>query len=226
MARKKSTKKAVKRGTSKSKKATTKKRKVYQGSKLTGGGKSVPFFAESETRDLQSSVPQYAVQRGTPLSDHTAFTGDTLTLEGWWVDKKAGSRATAGKNISTVEKWQKLGTRLTWHGARTVRQLIVSEHSFIYDSTKNAVKATVTLTRVRLATNPYSKKKGKGKKKPSGKKKATSGGKNTTKKYVTVKSGDTYSLYKVRYGSTIKQLRAWNKYKDTGIPIGVRVRVK
>lgn len=226
MAKKKSTKKAVKRGKKTTKKHAKKKVKMYQGSKLTGGGKSVPFFAENETRDLQSSVPQYAVQRGTPLSDHTAFTGDTLTLDGWWFDKKAGSRATAGKNISTVEKWQKLGTRLTWHGARTVRQLVVSEHSFIYDSTKNAVKATVTLTRVRLATNPYSKKKGKGKKKPSGKKKPANGGKNSAKKYVTVKRGDSYSLYKLRYGSTIKQLRAWNKYKDTGIPIGARVRVK
>ena len=44
-------------------------------------------------------------------------------------------------------------------------------------------------------------------------------------KTYTVKKGDTYSALALKYKVTVEQLRAWNGYKDTKIPIGVDLQV-
>ena len=41
-----------------------------------------------------------------------------------------------------------------------------------------------------------------------------------------VESGDTYSEIAEQYGVTVDQLREWNEYEDTKIPIGAEVKIK
>ncbi|MFP7481249.1 LysM peptidoglycan-binding domain-containing protein [Weissella paramesenteroides] len=44
--------------------------------------------------------------------------------------------------------------------------------------------------------------------------------------YVTVRPGNTYWGWWVKYGTPIQTLRNWNHWPDRRIPIGARARVK
>ncbi|HEM2532857.1 TPA: LysM peptidoglycan-binding domain-containing protein, partial [Listeria monocytogenes] len=80
---------------------------------------------------------------------------------------------------------------------------------------------TVSLRDLRRASTPWVRKK----KKSSGKKQSVKS-KKSPGTYITVKKGDCYWKWWKRYGTSIAQLRKWNKWPDRRIPIGKRARVK
>ncbi|MFC6275600.1 LysM peptidoglycan-binding domain-containing protein [Levilactobacillus tangyuanensis] len=43
---------------------------------------------------------------------------------------------------------------------------------------------------------------------------------------MTIKKGDTYWGYHMKFGTSIKKLRSWNGFPDRKLPIGKKIRVK
>jgi LysM repeat protein len=182
---------------------------------LKAGKKKVEIFAESENENISNKVAQYPVQNGQPVVDHTQRESKTWEFTG----------KIFGKNQSDIDKkyqqlisWQYHGDLLTYRGAIKHSNIIIETLEKTYEDggMKNALTVTINLRHVRKVKSSF-KKKQKPATPPKKKKKGT---------YVTVKAGNTYWGWMMKYGTSINQLRKWNKWPDRRIPIGARARVK
>lgn len=183
----------------------------------------IRIFATNENWDTQSNVPQYPVQAGMPITDMSAVTAKTLTIEGYLFSDSVFDDRSAQLEINILGKWQRVGQPLVWWGRKGSNNLVIQEFSATYDEIINLIKVTVTLTLVNFAGNTQRilKVTNKGNQKP------VNGGKPVTAGvWLTVKRNDTYWGWSRRYGTSIAQLRTWNKWPDRRIPIGGRARVK
>lgn len=182
----------------------------------------------TETYNSSVSVTSYPVEKDLPLNDSVQRNPDTFTVSGKILDASRKNKNSNKKKQKIIELMNK-GKVVKYVGRLKVSNVLITDINGTYTSAVgNGHEFSMSLQRVRIATTPYRKKKTK--KKSSGKKtvkKKTTTKKATTKKvYHKVRRGDTYWGLSRKYGTSINQLRKWNKYPDRRIPIGVKLRAR
>lgn len=169
---------------------------------------------ESETLTEPVTISSNPIESGVPVSDHVQQEVKTLEVTGFILGPQAD------KILSNLRKTADAGTIVTYQGRVYWKSVLISTVSRNYTQIQNGASVTLTLQNLRRATTPWVKKK-----KAAGKRQA-SNTKKSAGTYITVKKGDCYWKWWKRYGTSIATLRAWNKWPDRRIPIGVRARVK
>ncbi|MBY8913315.1 LysM domain-containing protein [Bacillus atrophaeus] len=168
---------------------------------------------ESDTADVD--VTSYPVEKGIPITDHVQRKPETTSVSGYLLGSSANS------DYEYLKKQQYAGKLMQYTGRKIAKNVLITNINRDIGEIKNGFAITVELQEIRIAKSPWVKKKTKN----AGKKK-----KSSTKKskavYHKVKKGETYSHMRMWYGTSLSQLRKWNKYPDRRIPIGVKLRVK
>ncbi|EAC3457121.1 LysM peptidoglycan-binding domain-containing protein [Listeria monocytogenes] len=181
---------------------------------------SVKLVNTNESESSPFTITDNPVETGSPVSDHVQRETKTLEISGFLLG------ATAERDYATLKDYAEKGTIVTFRGRVYFKNVLISNLSKSYNTIKNGFEITISLRDLRRASTPWvrKKKKSSGKKQPVKPKKQPV--KKTTAVYVTVKSGDCYWKWWKRYGTSIAQLRKWNKWPDRRIPNGARARVK
>lgn len=182
----------------------------------------VTLHIEREDENHRVDVTEYAVEKGVPFTDHVSKRSPEFIITGYIISKKFETDKT--KLIDIMNK----GKIVKYVGKMSASNVVITNISGAHSSTiKNGMTVIITLKRIRIATTSWKKKKPIQKKPTeSGKKKPVSKKPPSKKKYHVVKAGDTYWALARKYGTTVNQLRAWNKYPDRRIPQKVKLRVK
>lgn len=178
---------------------------------------NVNLSIETEGDNSSIDVTSHPVEKGSPLSDHISQKPDEFSLSGFIIGPNYV------KDKEYLKNEMKKGTVFTYIGRNIAKQVIILSIDGNMDaSIANGSAINIKLQTVRFASSPWMKVgvvRTPGLKKPIAKspQKAV---------YHVTKKGDTYwGLWK-KYGTSISQLRKWNKYPDRRIPIGVKLRVK
>ncbi|EAF5265946.1 LysM peptidoglycan-binding domain-containing protein [Listeria monocytogenes] len=181
---------------------------------------SVKLVNTNENESSPFTITDNPVETGANVSDHVQRETKTLEISGFLLG------ATAERDYATLKDYAEKGTIVTFRGRVYFKNVLISNLSKSYNTIKNGFEITISLRDLRRASTPWVRKKNKssGKKQPVKPKKQPV--KKTTAVYVTVKSGDCYWKWWKRYGTSIAQLRKWNKWPDRRIPNGARARVK
>ncbi|MBA4294365.1 LysM domain-containing protein [bacterium] len=186
-------------------------------------------YIHVEEENLNSSVnaTQYGVESGEPFTDHIEKKPSEMDLTVFILgDNYMGE-------LEKLKGYQRTGKLLKFVGRSAVDNVVILNLNRKYTAqVENGVAVQITLRKIRVADTPWIKMPPK--KKPSIKPPTKGGEKKPTQKkarpspatYHTVKPGDTYWGLSKRYGSSIQQLRAWNKYPDRLIPVNAKLRVK
>ena len=188
------------------------------GSLLTDGKKKIYILSDQDNRDRDSNIAQNPVENGSTISDHVALNSDTGQIQGIMLGD-GNKNKDAQDYLATIEKWQNNGTKLKYYGRYFLYPILIQGNEHYFDSAKNAVHVTLTWTVLHLVAAP--KQSARSVKKAVKPKKRTSSG-----TYVTVRSGDTYWGWMMKYGTSIAQLEAWNHWPARLFPTGARARVK
>ena len=107
---------------------------------------------------------------------------------------------------------------IIYRGRSYFKNAVIQDISKGYDTVENGFTITITLQPIRVAKTIWEKiPQPPVAKQPS---------KPSNAVYVTVQPGNTYWGWWQQYGTSIQQLRNWNKWPDRFIPIGARARVK
>ncbi len=176
----------------------------------------VKLLIESEGDSSGVDATSYPVEKGVPFTDHVQENPDEFSLSGSII----GPNFKADKEY--LKKEMKKGTIFTYTGRNIAKNVIILSIDGNMDSNiSNGSDISIKLQTIRIATTPWVKVKNNGKKKPVNKKPTKS-----KAVYHRVKKNDTYWGMWKKYGTSISQLRKWNKYPDRRIPIGVKLRVK
>lgn len=177
----------------------------------------VLVYAKAEDRTISNSVSAYPVEKGYPVGANAKQDSNEFVIDGQIICKTAGQ---ANAIFKKLETWANRGDLVKFQGAQKLSNLVIAELTRHHQEFKlNTIEFTMTVQKISIA-KPYKRTKKKGKKqKKAGKKKKTG-------TFVTVKAGNTYWGWMTKYGTSLKQLRAWNKWPDRKIPIGKRARVK
>lgn len=188
---------------------------------------TMTLFVELEKYNESVDATAFPVEKGVAFTDHVARNPTTVSLEVFM----QGNRAS--ENLATLRNQMNKGTILKYVGRETANNVIILSLDHPRDANiKDGFTLSVQLREVRITKSPWvkAKKKQKATRKPidtTGKKKANSKKNRTsTARYHVTRSGDTYWALARKYGSSIPQLRSWNKYPDRRIPQNVRIRVK
>ncbi|AOH54490.1 hypothetical protein ABE28_009005 [Peribacillus muralis] len=179
---------------------------------------NVSLFIETENENYKVDVTEYAVEKGEPFTDHVSKRSPEFTISGYILS--SDYETSKKKLISIMES----GKIIKYVGKLSASNVVITNISGKRTSNvQNGMGIDISLRRIRISTTSWKKKptNNSGKKKPVSKKKPA----NKNKYHVTRK-GDTYWGLSRKYGSSIPQLRKWNKYPDRRIPIGVKLRVK
>lgn len=182
-------------------------------------GYTIANMQESFTNTV--NVTSYPTEKGLPITDSVQRQPKTFTITG----KILGKTDVEAMNIyNALEKLQNAGTVVTYVGRTTAKNVVITSMQPTFDSTiGNGMGITIELQEIRIANSPYVVNKTTTT--TAGKKQVVSQ-KASTPVYHVVKKGDTYWALSKKYGTSISQLRAWNKYPDRKIPVGVKLRVK
>lgn len=182
----------------------------------------VNLFIEKENWNDSVNLPQYPVENGLPITDHVERQPRSVKLNGIFF---ADSKYTISEKIKILNTYRNKGTKLAYAGRRTGRNLAIKTVETDSDFTgKNNIPFTIELVEIRVIGKKKKKKKKSTNKKTSGGRKQTSNSKS--KKWHTIKKGDTYSELGVKYGTPWKTLYKWNKYPILALPIGKKMRVR
>lgn len=175
----------------------------------------VQLLIEKESDSKSIEATSYPVEKGVAMTDHVEKKPGEFSLSGYII----GPNYQADKEY--LQKEMDKGTIFTYVG-RTVAKnvIIVSIDGDVDASIANGTAISIKLQEIRIANTPWVKVKNGGKKKPVTTKPANK------PVYHLVKKHDTYWDCWKWYGTSIPQLRKWNKYPDRRIPIGVKLRVK
>ncbi|WPZ17787.1 LysM peptidoglycan-binding domain-containing protein [Geobacillus subterraneus] len=177
------------------------------------------LFVLSESPRFSVETTSYPVEKGIAFTDHVKAEPEELNVEVFL------SGSNYQKTLDQLKNSMYKGEIMTYAGRAIVRNVIIESISANMDkSSKNGVQVSLSLKQIRVATTPYTKPKTK----PptnSGKKQPIPKG-ATQAVYHVAKQGDSYWLLSKKYGTSISQLQAWNRYPPTKIPIGVKLRVK
>jgi len=176
---------------------------------------NVNLLIESESDSSSVDATSYPVEKGVPFTDHVSEKPDEFTLTGYII----GDNYKADKDY--LKQQMKKGTVMTYVGRNIAKNVIILSIDGTEDaSIANGASVSIKLQTIRIANTSWVSVQNSGKKQVVSQKAAT------TPVYHVVKKGDTYWGLSKKYGTSIAQLRAWNKYPDTKIPIGVKLRVK
>ncbi|EAE0558709.1 LysM peptidoglycan-binding domain-containing protein [Listeria monocytogenes] len=175
---------------------------------------SVKLVNTNESESSPFTITDNPVETGSPVSDHVQRETKTLEISGFLLG------ATAEKDYATLKSYAEKGTIVSFRGRVYFKNVLISNLSKSYNTIKNGFEITISLRDLRRASTPWVRKK-----KSSGKKQSVKS-KKSPGTYITVKKGDCYWKWWKRYGTSIAQLRKWNKWPDRRIPIGKRARVK
>lgn len=185
------------------------------GFELYVGKKSIWIQGEKLEHQTTLNVPQYPVETGAPMTDHAQIQEKTFSISGDLIDDNWNG---VYQQMQTLQSWtdeyKVIGVR---HGFWDTNY-IISDFTPSMSVATNSIAVDMTLTKIRMPKSSYTKRKNSGKKAPAKKK--------SSAVWLTVRRGNTYWGWSMRYGTSIPQLRSWNHYPDRFIPIGVRVRVK
>lgn len=167
-------------------------------------------------------VTEYPVEKGSPITDHVERTSPKFSFDAELLGKDYSTR------LRTLEDYMNNGTIINYVGRTAATAVLITSIDRVYNAQiANGIALTINVQKIRLSKSPWIKKKAVkpvtrgGKKKPTSKKPRSS-----PKRYHRVKRGETYWLMNIKYGTSVSQLRKWNKYPDRRIPIGVNLRVK
>ena len=184
---------------------------------LKAGKTAIKISAESEEEDVAQTVASFPVQSGNAITDHTQQESQTWSFEGKIYGK---NQTEVDKKFQQLLNWAHAGTLLRYYGAIHHGNMMITNLHKTYDEGgfTNAIKFTMELRYVAVVKTSFTKAKHVGPKKPKPAKKPGV--------YVTVRRGNTYWGWWVKYGTSIQTLRNWNHWPDRRIPIGARARVK
>lgn len=179
------------------------------------------LFVISESPDYGVQTTSYPVEKGIAFTDHVKPEPESLQIEVFL------SGSNYQKTLDRLKNSMYSGDIMNYAGRFIMRNVIIEKISPKADkSAKNGVLVTITLKQIRVATTPYVKPNPQTKPTTNAGKKQPTPKKPGTAVYHVTKRGDSYRLLSKKYGTPVSQLRAWNKYPDTKIPIGVKLRVK
>ena len=185
---------------------------------ITAKGKSIVTYVTKEDQTFSMNVAKYPVEQGEPISTHAQYDSNVINVTGYALGKDLKE---AGDIVDQLMLWEVTGQLVDIYSIGTDdEQYLISslKKTFEDNPLENAIAIEYTLTKIRIPKNStYTEKSNNGKKQPS---------KTPAAIYVTVKSGNTYWGFNRQFGTSIQQLRNWNKYPDRFIPIGVKIRVK
>lgn len=182
----------------------------------------VNLFIENEKWSNPVNLPQYPVEDGLAITDHVEQLSEMIKLEGVFF---ADSKYSIGEKVKILNLYKKQATRLTYVGYRSGRNFAIKNIDTDKDyKVKNGIPFTIDLLQIRVIDKKKKKKKKSLNGKTSGGRKQTSNSK--TKKWHTIKKGDTYSELALKYGTSWRTLYAWNKYPILTLPIGKKMRVR
>jgi LysM repeat protein len=198
---------------------------------LLGGGGALMaklgkynLFVLNESPQYSVQTTSYPVEKGIAMTDHVQPEPESLKIDVFL------SGANYQKTLDQLKNSMYKGEMMNYAGRFIMRNVVIENISPSADaSAKNGVMVSITLKQIRVATTPYVKTNVKN---AQVKKVSNAGQKQPTPKkqsnavYHVVKKGDTYWGLSKKYGTSVNQLRAWNKYPDTKIPVGVKLRVK
>jgi LysM repeat protein len=179
------------------------------------------LFVIRESPQFSIETTSYPVEKGIAFTDHVKPEPETMQLE---VFLHGDDHM---KQLDKLKNSMYKGEIMTYAGRFIMRNVIIEDVSPDADaSSENGIPATIKLRQIRVATTPYVKANAQTKKTTNAGKKQPTPKKPSTAVYHVTKRGDTYWGLSKKYGTPVSQLRAWNKYPDTKIPIGVKLRVK
>lgn len=188
---------------------------------------SIVIHVEKESYRDQVKATEYAVERGEPYTDHIEAQPFEFSLSAYLIGDDYETR------LEKLKEYMKKGAVLKYTGRSSASNVVILDIARDYTADiGNGVAVSISLRRIRIASSPWVKAPPKrkpvqkpttqsGKKKPVSKKART-----TSARYHITRAGDTYYGLSRKYGSSIQQLRTWNRYPDRQIPIGIKLRVK
>ncbi len=175
----------------------------------------------SEDSSLDVTIPQHRIEKGIKIADHVEREPIVVKISG------VLTRPTPAHLEGVVEafyRWEEIGRLNTYEGRRIYKNMLM--HGLRINATPkmlNGYEISFTLEEMDVADQSYIP--------PQAKSLSASGQQQTKNQktgaiYHTVKKGDTYWGLSKKYGASINQLRTWNSYPDTKIPVGAKLRVK
>lgn len=185
----------------------------------------VIIFADEEDITPTATVNSYPVIKGQPLNTITSYGTTQITITGH-IQGKPNSLESIKKRWTKLQRWCENMIEVEYSGSVSNTHCLVETATQTHDKDyNNVIPVTVTLDYVNWADSNIKKKK---KKTSSGKKNKTAGAghKKSSKKYITVKAGDTYWKVAQKYNVSVSQLEKWNGWPATKIPVGKKMRYK
>lgn len=181
-------------------------------------GTKIELVNSNENEASSSSITQYPVEEGAPFSDNMTYQGAPVSIAGFLLGDKAE------ESYNTLKEWQIRAELVSFRGRIYVKDCGIQDLSKGYEHYENGFSIQIALVPIRLASAVWKKiPEPPAVKQPE---KSNDDAKKENEAYVTVKAGDTYWGWWKQYGTSIEQLRSWNKWPDRQIPIGARARVK
>lgn len=188
---------------------------------------NISIFVEKESGMHSVDATLYAVEQGEPFTDHVKKRPSSWSLRGYILKDNWNA------DIEALKTMMNAGQVVKYVGKTSAADVIIRDISDDYSSEiENGFAFMISLQKVRITKTAWIKVPQK--QQPVQKPTTNSGKKKPVQKkprpnpavYVVVKAGFTYWGLSKKYGTSIQQLRDWNKYPDRRIPIGVKLRVK
>ncbi|WP_461243679.1 LysM peptidoglycan-binding domain-containing protein [Secundilactobacillus muriivasis] len=190
----------------------------------------------SESETTTTDITTNALSPGQYVNHYTQTTPPQRQFDGKLGGSSISEVAGLKKQLDMLKRWAANGTEVEQHhGQRSTNSATITSVAANFDAPRdNAVPISLALQDVKWASSDVKKSSGSTttKKKPNdtGEKSTTKGDRKTTKpkagSYLTIKKGDTYWGYHLKFGTSIAKLRSWNGFPDTKLPVGKKIRVK
>jgi len=184
-------------------------------------------YLQVTSENINDSVEatSYPVEEGVPFSDHIREQPKGVSLDGYVLGRDSKQR------LQQLRHSMKKGEILSYTGRSILKNVIIlSIDDNRTNEASNGSAVSIKLQFIRIVSTSWekvpAKQKTQQKKQTNAGKKQPVDEKKTTAVYHKVKKGDTYWGLSRKYGTSIPQLRKWNKYPDRAIPIGVKLRVR
>ncbi|WP_268914121.1 LysM peptidoglycan-binding domain-containing protein [Lentilactobacillus sp. SPB1-3] len=221
-----------------------KSKRPYVIPKYPGSTNSYVFIDNtSESETASTEVTTNTISPGQYINHYTQTQPIQRQIEGKLGGSSLSKVSGLKKQFNMLRRWATNGTEVEFHGQKYSSSAILTSVTANFDQPRdNALAVSVSLQDVRWAESATKKKSANNKgssssnssnnksKNDTGTKSPTKGDRDKVKpkagKYLTIKKGDTYWAYHLKFGSSIANLRSWNGYPDRELPIGKKVRVK
>jgi LysM repeat protein len=190
----------------------------------------IQLLIEKENNKRRVQATEYAVEKGEPFTDHVIKLPKEFKVSGYLLSDNWQA------DLDKLEDMMNNGKVIQYVGKTSAANVIILDISEDHnESIKNGAIISISLRRIRITKTSWQKANPKdvparkpvtssGKKKPIEKVSTPTPGPKP--QYHVMNKGQTYWYLYQKYGTSIAQLRIWNKYPDTKIPIGAKLRVK